>query len=890
MYDSLLVKLDRLEYLHDNKLPTNVSVNSTCITHTLLTAPKLPDVSYDYKAITQQQVDQQGPYVYHNEQGVPVPCSERVVPLSHIMNDSYQFADEHRGKRKAEEEPEGQPGAKRQGLLGLDDDVSRRTSALMSAHDDVAEEGRSVTPGEEQQEVTRKPTRAAPRARASAKQPSTTSNGVVPEEKEEDLLDVEEVNGLPLPKGASLPDEYGVRIITKSRKVEYANNRIMAPVASPFEDFQIGYRDSSNNPLKGATKARRREYLGLPNSNAAFYDRRVANYNSVLQKEEDYDKELVEKHKLHPTLGIFMPDSINSEEYPAERHLQEYNPVVQVGPKGQIFHASRSVLRYRLDQEANRIKERLRLKASVANFLAEEGVTQGEVALPKEVVQQHREEVLKARSIDPATLPEPLKLPSVSPSPKVMEEEEADVAMDRHRAIEELLQAADQVESDEHASRMAGNTAAHKSSRPYDAIRDVFTENAPPVAPAPLPVPAPAVAVEPPAANTFNLSFLAEVAEDPARAEEIRREELRRAQEMINEVDIQQQAGMAEPPREGQPPYGPPPVEASVMDPRLFPSQDIPHGNVPNATAEASRPQYYDPPQPSPYQSHEVSSQWHREEPPVQLAPHPRSNDFLRTALNPQTPPPHYPVSQYPPPPEYPGPHLAPAPATQVPYNAASQRGSLPALRPVRAAYEDGTVAPEYHGSPGPANRPGMVLSNNGAYYAPPPARPFHNGYMIDEQQQLHHHQQVGPPVHHQPVHPMTAQGPYPAAPDSGYPYPPLAPAPAYHPIGPYHPLAAHPLTPGPPLARGPPGSSSRPYRKLEPAPAQSATKPRGNAQRPELRTVQFDYREGIKDYIPIEAPPVHGPSAIRGWSHQNLKQRRVSKEMPAPAPTDESS
>jgi hypothetical protein len=99
------------------------------------------------------------------------------------------------------------------------------------------------------------------------------------------------------------------------------------------------------------------------------------------------------------------------------------------------------------------------------------------------------------------------------------------------------------------------------------------------------------------------------------------------------------------------------------------------------------------------------------------------------------------------------------------------------------------------------------------------------------------------------------------------------------------------------PQARGPPGSSSRPYRKLEPAPTTPAVKPRPPpAARPELRTVQFNYREGIKDYMAIEDPPTHGPSAIRGWSHQNLKQPRggsgsgssSAKDTPPPPSTDE--
>lgn len=894
--------------------------------------------------------------MHYDESGVCVPAPERIgVPLSQLMNESYQFPDEHRGKRKAVGEPEGQPDAKRQGLLGLDDDIPRRTSALMSANDDVAE-SRSATPGEgEQPEPAAKPTRAA---RGKAPKPIwTTTDGTVVEEKDEQLLDVEEVNGLPLPKGASLPDEHGVRTITKSRKVEYANNRIMAPVAVPFEDWQIGYRDSSNNPLKGATRARRKEYLGQPNSNAAYYDRRVANYNSVLQTAADYDQDLVKKHNLHPTLGLFMPNSVNIQEYPVEKDLQQYKPVVQVGPRGQIFHSSRSVPRHRLDLEAKKLEKRERLKSSVAGFLRRDNIPEEEVAPPKQIVQRHREDVLIARAIDPDTLPVPAEMPP-SPESDVEQQEEVaiEAAVEHLRGIAELLNAADFVASEENAAKMVSNTNAHKSSRPYDAIRDVFTENAPVAAPAP------ATPAQPPTGNTFNLSLLAEVAEEAERAEktlkdeELQRAELQRAEleevELARQEGIRMDAQIAE--RERQdlerqqierqeaeraeferqeyqrqelerqqaqraeyPPPPPPhvagPVESSVMDPRVFP-HDAPRNNMQMASAEPPQSQYQEPPpsqyqepppvsqypEPPIYHAYDSAPQWHREG-PVQPAEPTRGNDFLRTALNPQSPPPNY-SSSYLPPQDYQFHHAHP---TQVPgqpqggpfNNAASHRGNLPALRPVRT-FEDGTVAPDYQGSPAQSQHPSMMVSNNSYNYPPPPPRPYHNGYAVDEQQ-MYQHQQPGPsPARQlQPLQPMLAPAPPsfpPQSPDHGYTYPPLAPQPGavvYQPAGPYNPIAPHPMTPASLAQRGPPGSSSRPYRKLEPAPAQAANKPRPGAQRPELRTVQFDYREGIKDYTPLEAPPSHGPSAIRGWSHQNLNKqpRRVSKDA-APAPTDEPS
>ncbi|TLD12408.1 uncharacterized protein PgNI_03824 [Pyricularia grisea] len=66
-------------------------------------------------------------------------------------------------------------------------------------------------------------------------------------------------------------------------------------------------------------------------------------------------------------------------------------------------------------------------------------------------------------------------------------------------------------------------------------------------------------------------------------------------------------------------------------------------------------------------------------------------------------------------------------------------------------------------------------------------------------------------------------------------------------------------------------------YRKLEPAPLPPHRQ--GSQSGPELRTVPFNYREGIKDYTASEPPPRHGPTQIRGWTYNNLKKPRVPKE-----------
>jgi hypothetical protein len=285
-----------------------------------------------------------------------------------------------------------------------------------------------------------------------------------------------------------------------------------------------------------------------------------------------------------------------------------------------------------------------------------------------------------------------------------------------------------------------------------------------------------------------------------------------------------------------------------------------------------------------------------------------RTNDFLRTALNPRqaSPPPHMP------PQEYPGPPLAPAPGMsaqapqatsgRTPFSNTGAAKALPALRPMRGQMNETPAFSEPQG--GPALHHNMVPSNSGAYFPPGANRPFHSAYSIQEQTQpMQHmmpHQPQGnplqapphtglpmgpaphrrmstPPPYHQPVGPPFGQAPGPAG----------AQGPIHYQGAP-QPLAAAPAS------RSRPGSSSAAnaaaaskYRKLEPAP----TPPHrlsysGNGQ--ELRTVQFDYREAIKDYSAVEAPPSHGPTQIRGWTHNNI--RKVTTTRPPATSTSSSS
>lgn len=658
---------------------------------------------------------------------------------------------------------------------------------------------------------------------------------------EMDGIDV--VNGLAIPRHAGPPDEFGFRVVDRKPKDEndFSNNRILGPAAITWDEDEIGFRDSTNNPDKGATKARRGVYLGKANSHAMYYDRRCHGWLSDELDEGDFDQELVEKHGLHPRMGLFLPSSSNESE-PRREVKPGDRPVVCIGPRGQIVQTSRSIWGSRLETETEAVDRKLRMRSAIGEFCQAESIPAEDIEPSQEVRDEHRRAVL-AQGVDSglATVAEESGSSALEASVETAAEE----------GVKQILQAASVLE-DEDVTRGPSVSRAPSQSRPYDAIRDVFTDNAPPPAPARLTV-----------ADTYRLLLLAEIAEDQTSATD-------------------PATYSSHPPSTGM----------SMMDPRLM-QQPQPGGmtgarnmDLSQPRGEYASPTTFLPPPPPP------SSQQLRPQEPPQL----RDNDFLRTALNP-------PPSSYPP--------IAPAPpargpdqpSQRIPFSSpGSARGSLPALRPVRGILDESQQLPEPRQSPSPLQR-GMVASNSGAYFPPAPARPFHSGYSISEQPPIPMPLAPMPPLPPpqpplQPAAPI-AQGQFTQSPGS-YPMSPpsyqTSPPPMLGGPGPLLQQGQQPQHPplGPPPAsaspRARPGSSSASarYRKLEPAPtpAHRMGYP-SNGQ--ELRTVPFDYREAIKDYSAVEAPPRHGPVHIRGWTHNNLKRSRGPGKGDATAPEDPS-
>ncbi|KAK4106285.1 hypothetical protein N658DRAFT_14144 [Parathielavia hyrcaniae] len=839
-YGQLLRQLDTLEYLYDNRLPVDL--------------PALPDERYLFKEVSQEDADWQGVF-YQVEDGVEVPHSGKTI--SELMVKPQTLPLE--AKRKAEGQPGDQPAPKAAAAAKGDDPVAqmpRHPAGLLGATEAI-EESATTTPDS----ASNAPSPAAPPepveevGQERAGQP-VTGGAETPDDGPE----------LPIPRSATSPDEFGVRLISRRpTRMDVPNNRVMAPNLFEWDDLDIGFRDSTNCAKKGATKQRRGKYLGKPGSNYMFIDRRVGIWDSTLAAGE-LDEELLKKHKLHPTLGIVLPGSVNEWE-PPKPTVSGWKPVVFVPPSGEPIHASRTIERARMDRETDEVEARAKVAQLVRTICDQEDISGEDVAPDPELVESARTEILVARGVDPAQVAVPQPEPSPPPSEPVAEEPveqhlEEPVVEDTTAFVQfadDALRAAAAIEAEEGTARMAAAKRTTQPSRPYDAIRDVFTET--PTARQPSPPPANETP-SPAFADTTGLSRLADLA--------------------LQSETAAPQHTVVEPVYYTQPPPPPPQVSDRPND-------------YEQPQVEYTRPfEYSPPPEPTRLSWQDVPT------PSVEPV---RSNDFLRTALNPQpaTPtPPMLPVQ------DYSGVHLGPAPgnsAPQVatgrnPYSSSAGAKALPALRPMRSLLNEAPAYPEPQGSPA-LHHSNMVPSNSGAFYPPAANRPFHNAYSFQDpaqpmqftmpQQPLHNNLQApplgGPPMGSAPLRRMSTPPPY---------HQPIGPAPglAMHYQGPPQPPAA-----GGPVPRSRPGSSSAAaaaanaaaaaaaskYRKLEPAP----TPPHrlsysGNGQ--ELRTVPFDPRGSIKDYPAVEAPPKHGPTHIRGWTHNNIRKASAAHTRPSPS------
>lgn len=447
------------------------------------------DPSWNYKSITTEEAAEQGIYrkIF---KGVEVPYPHLHPELA--SETSKSKAARTPIKRKGPDLLEGQPTPKRP-VSSLDNkagaELPRHIGGLLSAvaPDEAESQPPSPSPVDDNDDNQSPPnepttaTRGRKRKQIPARSPSA-------EAEESDVGEDETMP--PLPNGAAEPDEYGARLINKrARAGDMPNNRIMLPSLFEYEPHEIGFRDSTNDKSRGATKAKRKKFLGQPNSNAMFFDRTLWTYDATQYADGELDQDLIEKHKLHPKYGLFMENSANESE-PPRPYQSGWKPTVFVPPDGKIIHTSRSISKAKA--EGAYVKKTL--KSMLSQFMDQEDLTEDDLYDPEtERLLNEREDIR-------------IKLEQ--------EEDEAQDEQDQQLGaynIDLLVNAGSALESREAQEAQSTREAQTVSpalsrpstmSRPYDAVRDIFgNSNLPP-----------ATTSTPPVEDNSAMKFLADMA------------------------------------------------------------------------------------------------------------------------------------------------------------------------------------------------------------------------------------------------------------------------------------------------------------------------------------------------------------------------------------------
>lgn len=440
----------------------------------------------------------QGPYVFrHSIKGheVPYPSISADTKTSALRN-TLKPKPKPGPKRKAEETIEGQPDLKK--LLGpsalgrpredAGDDAStprpRHIGGLLSAETEPDGELESNAP--------------SPTPLEEGLSPESSQQSDVPAKKDKDLPD--------LPTGASEPDQWGVRTVYK--RGPKANNRVVTPCVFDFDDDDIGFRDSTNDSTRKATKNSRGRFLNKSNSRAWHLDQTICSYNVLEYEDGDLDSEVVKKHKLHPKFGFFLPESINLSEPPRE-HVDTTRPVVIVTPDNSTLFASRSVRIKLMDNALRADRGKAKIGTMVESLRKELELDPEDITTP-EILRKQEEERERQAAIDAAEEEaeyeedeDETMLEEPAPQPIVFAVDPR-TELTRQRGAAQLLSAASQLEDEE----LLHDTPRPipRASRPYDAVRDIFGFGGGPL------VPRQVIHHHP--VDTFGLSVLADMAEE----------------------------------------------------------------------------------------------------------------------------------------------------------------------------------------------------------------------------------------------------------------------------------------------------------------------------------------------------------------------------------------
>ncbi|ETS76514.1 hypothetical protein PFICI_11901 [Pestalotiopsis fici W106-1] len=754
-------------------------------------------------------VDEQGPYVFHH------PLKGHEVPYPHLLQADTKASalrttlgrikQKPGPKRKAEETGEGQPESKK--LLGASftsaPDSStprpRHIGGLLSAETELDGEPESNAPS---------PTPLEEGLSPESSQESSTSG-----KKEKDLPD--------LPTGASEPDQWGVRTVYK--RGPKANNRIIIPCVFDFDDDDIGFRDSTNDSTRKATKNSRGRFLNKPNSRAWHLDQTIVTYNALDNKDGDLDPEIVKKHKVHPRFGFFLPESVNESEPPHE-HVDTTRPIVVVTPNGTTLHASRSVRPKLMDQALRADAGKTKITAMMESLRKDMELEVDDITTP-EIRQKQQDEQERQAELDKIAAAEEEQQQEEEESVDEYEQANAIVEerqvlrimpsiiandprsnLTRQRGAANLISAATQLDEEDFMRDM-GILSNPRASRPFDPVRNAFRPVHHPIPPRHHPV------------DTFGLSVLADMSE------------LRSAGHMA--------------------------------DPSMIDGRHAPLAPQPGFLQTALNPAPYASIAPAPQQSIEGRP------------PTPARNPFTGQSTGRNSPalPPLRPTRRDK------GLSTGLYADGQPPYAASSAAlaAGPPQPPPLKQEYDhahgvgngfyppSSTHRPFHHGFPHPEPIPPIAPRQG-----PPVPAP-----LIIPSQQSH-------PSQHLPGYPAalspTLPGSAPLASLLSHPMGPSSPALTGSGLpGPPGPLNSP--TSSTPQSRGSISSNngqqnSAKYRKIAAAPVPYSRQWPSNGGT-ELRLSNYDPKGAIKDYMANEPPPRTGPTTIRGWSVNNGQRNR---------------
>ncbi|KAH6654394.1 hypothetical protein BKA67DRAFT_658693 [Truncatella angustata] len=744
----------------------------------------------------------QGPYVFHH------PAKGHEVPYPHLLPDIKTSAlrttlarkpQARAGpKRKAEDVLDGQPELKKflGSSLGRDagHDAStprpRHIGGLLSAETDPDGEPESNAPS-----------------------PTPLEEGMSPESSQQETVAKKEKDLPDFPTGTAEPDQCGVRTVYK--RGPKANNRIIIPCVFEFDEDDIGFRDSTNDSTRKATKNSRGRFLNQPNSRAWHLDQTIVNYNVLDNKDGDLDPKLVKKHKVHPKYGFFLPDSINESEPPNE-NVDTTRPIVIVTPDGSTLHASRSVRPKLMDNALRADRGKAKIGVMVEKLRESLGLDIEDITTPEIRKKQQEEEERNALPSEPEDEEEILLV--VPREEPVVIANDIRTQLKRQRGTAQLLRAATQLEEEE-VIREA-SMPNPRATRPYDAVRDIFGFSGPPVSHT--------VHHHHPV-DTFGLSFLADVSENPDAFR-------------VPLGNVMADPSMIDPAlRQGPPSHG-------FLQTALNPP--------PYASIAPAPLQSVDGREPIPARNPFTSQSTGRASPALPpLRPSGRDKGPGARASFAEGQLPYAPSPAT----------LAAAPIRPQPLAPTQDYEHSHMLHGNGGGFYPGTThRPFHHGYPTHEQPPIVPLAPR--HGAPVPAP------LIIPSQQSH-------PSQHLPystISPTTLSGQAPLAPMPPH-MGPSPPAQSQAAIGP--PLMAHSPTSSTPRSRGSVSSNNGQqnagkYRKIAAAPIPYNRQWASNGGT-ELRLSNYDPKGAIKDYMANEPPPRTGPTTIRGWSVNNGQRSR---------------